>query len=467
MAGAREIMNIKVLKEFNLNTKLAQLRSVPVSMGKGMPSAVLFVYSTQGNIDPWHEEFNYPKDTLKMSLYTEDGIPIWTRDLGTGVIPGVWYCPFISFDLDGDGVDEIWFLNNLNPDLPFSLNARVLERIDPVSGQTTGQWKWPQNTIDDTMSHSYRFYITGGYAHGKPVLVTAQGTYRDMYLQGYDPDMEKRWDIKIPYGDGGARASHLCPILDFDEDGVDEMFWGERLISLDDGHELFCGDKGKYFGHSDIVMPFIDKASGRKFIFTCREDDEHEGVPRVVTYNEKGERAWIGVPDVGHMHSGWLANIGPECRKVAMAMRITRRVINNAIVDTEPEDFYFDAVTGEPIENPLPFRGDEYLPIDLNGDGQHEFFAEGEKAGFVFDAKGNNLGFIGGRAIRSGKVIDHPGETLMTYYPDEGVVRIWGDEDAVENEYTKERFSNPYHYRMQHFMGTGYNHIHGHVSCGM
>ena len=461
-------MNIRCLKEFDMGMRLGQIRSVPVSLGKGMPEAVLFVYSRQGNIDPWHEEFNYPKDTLKMSLYTIDGIPMWTRDLGNGVIPGVWYAPFISFDLDGDGVDEIWFLNNLNPDLPFSLNARVLERIDPVSGKTTGQWKWPDNTIDDTMSHSYRFYITGGYVHGQPVLVTAQGTYRDMYLQGYDPDMEKRWDIKIPFGDGGARASHLCPILDFDDDGVDEMFWGERLISLDDGHELFCGDKGKYIGHSDIVMPFIDKESGKKYIFTCREDDEREGVPRVVTYNDKGERAWIGVPDIGHMHSGWLANFGPEYRKIAMAMRITRRVINNAIVDTEPEDFYFDAVTGEPLENPLPFRGDEGLPIDLNGDGQHEFyFTEGEREGFVFDAKGNNLGFIGGHTIRSGKVIDHPGETVMVYYPEEGKVRIWGDADAVENEYTKERFSHPYHFRMQHFMGTGYNHIRGHVSCGM
>ena len=462
-------MNIKCLKEFDLGSYLGQMRSVPVSLGKDMPEGVLFVYSTQENLDPWHELFNYPKDTLKMSLYTIDGVPMWTRDLGNGVIPGVWYAPFISFDLDGDGVDEIWFLNNLNPDIPFSLNARVLERIDPVSGETTGRWPWPQNTIDDTMSHSYRFYITGGYVHDKPVLVTAQGTYRDMYIQGYNPDMTKRWDIKIPFGDGGARASHLCPILDFDDDGVDEMFWGERLISLDDGHELFCGDKGKYFGHSDIVLPFVDKDTKKKYIFTCREDDERPGVPRVVTYNAKGEREWIGVPDVGHMHSGWLANIGPDLKKVAMAMRITRKVIDNAIVDVEPEDFYFDAVTGEPMESPVPFKGDEALPIDLNGDGEHEFFfTEGSKAGCVADAKGNILGFIGGITVRTGKVLaDHPGETIMVYYQNEGKVRIWGDDDAEENEFTKKRFSHPYHFRMQHFMGTGYNHIHGHVSCGM
>ena len=462
-------MEIKCLKEFDLGMELGQVRSVPVSLGKDMPEAVLFVYSSQGNLDPWPELFNYPKDTLKMALYTLDGVRMWKRDLGNGVIPGVWYAPFISFDLDQDGVDEIWFVNNLNPNIPFSLNARVLERIDPLTGETTGQWTWPDNTIDDTMSHSYRFFITGGYVHDKPVLVTAQGTYRDMDLQGYGEGMEKRWDIKIPYDDGGARSSHLCPVLDFNDDGVDELFWGERLISLEDGHEVFCGDKGKYLGHSDIVVPFEDIKTGKKYIYTCREDYEQEGEPRVVTYNEKGEREWTAVDSIGHMHNGWIANIGPDYRKVAMAMRITRRVIDNAIVDTEPEDFYFDAVTGEPLESPLPFKGDEFMPVDFDGDGYHEFYgAGGAKKGCVVDREGKVQGFIGGDGVvRSGKIMQWPGELLMVYYQDEGKVRIWGDADAVESEYCKKRFAHSYHWRMQHFMGTGYNHGSSHITCGM
>ncbi len=462
-------MDIKCLKEFDLGISLAQVRSVPVSLGEGRPEAVLFVYSSQGNLDPWPELFSYPKDTLKMALYTMDGVRMWKRDLGTGVIPGVWYAPFVSFDLDQDGVDEIWFLNNLNPNLPFSLNARALERIDPRTGKTTGQWKWPDNTIDDTMSHSYRFFITGGYAHGKPVLVTAQGTYRDMYLQGYGGDMEKRWDIRIPFDDGGARSSHLCPVLDFDRDGVDELFWGERLISLEDGHELFCGDKGKYFGHSDIVAPFEDVKTGKRYIYTCREDYEQEGEPRVVTYNEKGEREWTAVDSTGHMHNGWLANIGPNHRKVAMAMRITRKVINHSIVDTEPEDFYFDAVTGEELEAPLPFTGHESMPIDFDGDGYHEFYGTGGTwKGYVLDRDGRPHGFVGGDGVvRSGKIMDRPGEMLMVYYQEEGKVRIWGDADAVESEYNRKRFANGYHQKMQHFMGTGYNHGSSHITCGM
>ena len=260
-------MKLTALKEYHLGSRLGQVRSVPVRLADRPEDAVLFVYSSQPNIDPWPEIFDFPRDTLKMALFSESGMLLWERDLGTGVIPGVWFTPFISFDLDGDGTDEIWFVNNLNPHLPFSLNSRVLERIDPRSGKTTGQWAWPDNTIDDTMSHSYRFYITGGYVHGTPVLVTAQGTYRKMYLQSHDTELNKRWDIVIEE-DGSARASHLCPVLDFNDDGVDELFWGERLISLKDGHQLFCGDEGLYRGHSDIVLPFVDPQTHKKYIYT-------------------------------------------------------------------------------------------------------------------------------------------------------------------------------------------------------
>ena len=152
-----------------------------------------------------------------------------------------------------------------------------------------------------------------------------------------------------------------------------------------------------------------------------------------------------------------------------MAMRITRRVINNAIVDTEPEDFYFDAVTGEPLKAPIPFKGHEAMPIDFDGDGYHEFYVTGgDKRGYVVDREGRIHGFAGGTGVvRSGKIMNRPGEMLMVYYQDEGKVRIWGDVNAVESEYCKKRFAHSYHWKMQHFMGTGYNHGSSHITCGM
>ena len=138
-------------------------------------------------------------------------------------------------------------------------------------------------------------------------------------------------------------------------------------------------------------------------------------------------------------------------------------------MDTEPEDFYFDAVTGEPLEAPLPFTGHEFMPVDFDGDGYHEFYGtQGSGKGYVVDRAGKQHGFIGGDGVvRSGKIMKWSGELLMVFYEDEGKVRIWGDTDAVESEYCKKRFSNSYHERMQHFMGTGYNHGSSHITCGM
>ena len=140
-------------------------------------------------------------------------------------------------------------------------------------------------------------------------------------------------------------------------------------------------------------------------------------------------------------------------------------------MDVEPEDFLFDAFTGEELHDKFPFKASEFMPVDFNGDGYHEFYADeskGKNYGHVFDAKGNDLAYLGkGNTVREGKVIDRPGEQIMLYYKDEGKVRIWGDLDAKESDFAKKRYAKSYQYAMQHFMGTGYNHYHSHISCGM
>ena len=151
-----------------------------------------------------------------------------------------------------------------------------------------------------------------------------------------------------------------------------------------------------------------------------------------------------------------------------MSMRINRMVIDHAIRDIEPTDFYFDAVTGEVLPDPLSFKGSEYMPVDFNGDNRHEFYAtSGDNAGWVRGADGAWLGFLGGEQVRSGKLLNHDGEQMMLFYPQEGVVRIWGDADACDCPAFAARYEGPYHALMQHFMGPGYNHINSHVACGM
>lgn len=456
---------IQVLREYALGQALGQIRSIPVAMGKGQERAVLFIHSTTDNLDPWTESMHFPTDTLKFSLFTESGKHLWTRDLGKGIIPGIWFEPVISFDLDGDGVDEIWHVGNDYPQIPFTVEHRHLERIDPRTNEVTGKWPWPNNSVcHDDMSYAYRLTLACGYAKGEPVLVTAQGTYRDMYLQGYIAEMKPRWNVFVAKDAPGARASHVFPTLDFNEDGIDELFWGERVLSMDDGHELFCCDRDLFAAHSDIIIPFLDPQTQKRYIYTCREGGEHPGTKRVVTYDQYGQAVWRQV-DRGHMHNGWIANIGENRRRIAMARSLALDAKGFEAHRSKPIDYYFDALTGEPVKLDFPQPGHKLLPLDFDGDGYHEFYGDAPELK-VFNRHGTLLANLGqGRPVRTGKILELPAHQLMVAYAQEGIVRIWGDDQAAANGPT-DTYAQ-YHRFMQHVMGSGYNHFGAVQSCGM
>ena len=107
-------MKLEVKAEVSLGQKLGQHRAVPVRLGDGAPRAFLSIYCADGSIDPYHEMFFFPTDTLKFALFTEEGEILWKRDLGPGIVPGEWFSPIFAFDLDGDGVDEIWYVGNVD-----------------------------------------------------------------------------------------------------------------------------------------------------------------------------------------------------------------------------------------------------------------------------------------------------------------------------------------------------------------
>ncbi len=424
-ASARPI-RLQALAEFSLGQTVGQLRANALRLGEGRPRGVLLAYCADFDVDPYVEMFFFPTDTLKLAVTTTDGQVLWSRDLGKGVVPGMWFCPIAAFDLDGDGTDEVWFVNNVNANHPLGVSGYRLERVDARSGETTGQWPWPNKNASQSLSHQFRNFITGGHVHGDPVLVTAQGTYEDMFLQARNPDMSLRWELTIPRNAPGARGSHVCPITDLDGDGVEEIMWGERCIELDTGKELFCADRDLYRGHSDVIAPFRDPATGRWMIFTCRESDP--GVlPRVAAFDDKGQKAW-GAVDQGHMDMGWVARLGDGGAPVAMAIRIGRKTCGpDGRFHYDRDEFVFDAVTGKELK--LPFSVYGTIPVDLNGDGHDELvYGIPGQNGRAIDRHGNDIGSVGGSVAVVGNLTGSVGQQLLVYHPD-GKVQLWGHAD--------------------------------------
>lgn len=433
-------MDLEPLLEVDAGQPLANVRVAPVRVAG--ERWLLFAYSGHPNVDPYVNYFTFPEDSLKLALVDPDGTRRWERDLGP-TIPGIWFCPVLPFDLDDDGVEEVWYVRGTNDERPLDLDSHELVRVDPLSGNETGAWDWPYRRQE--LSHTFRNFLAGGHADGDPVLVTAQGTYGPMWLQGYSRGMEPRWETHIAADDPGARGSHMCPVLDIDGDGDDELLWGERCLSLADGRQQWCADRETWTGHSDIVQPTL--VDGEWLVYTCRETDT-DHAPRVVTYDEAGERVW-SVVDRGHMHVGWTACLDGE--RVAMAGRD-----KNAPHD-DLDEFGWRLRSGEPYEFGFPVYST--LPVDLDGDGDHELVYQSfGRDGRVVDADGTDLGSVDEHVVRTAhsKLLARPGEQVVSYTGD-GRIRVWGDRDAADGSRAEKRYDHPYYRKAQRLGAVGYN----------
>jgi len=448
-------LRLKRVFDVSLGQSLGQLRAVPVRLGGEKPEAVLLAYGADVTVDPYVEMFFFPRDTLKLALVSLDGEFLWRKDLGRGVVPGTWFCPVLAFDLDGDDVDEVWFVGNEDPEHPLGLSHYRLERLDARTGETTGRWPWPNLGGPQSPSHTFRNFIVGGHVHGEPVLVTAQGTYGDMFFQGWSTDMSPRWEHRVGKDDLGARGSHMCPVTDLDQDGVEELMWGERCIELDCGRELFCADRDTWRGHSDVVEPVLDEEEGRWYFFTCREGRQ-QVAPRMALYDARGNRVW-GHLDHGHIDMGWVARLGDDRRKLAMGIRIGTKTLGPTagLQHTGTEEFVYDALTGE--EHPLAMSLYRTVPVDLNGDGYHELVRSGgENTGQVVDRDGSVLAELPGPISLASKFLDLPGEQVLTW-TGEGSVQAWADAAAEDSPEAQARYQHPFYRTNQRLSASGTN----------
>jgi hypothetical protein len=442
---------LKPVVALNVGSPMKQFRFARMRLGSEI--AFLTVHSNCAEDDPWAGMFFLPTDTLKVTAFDIRGQRLWHRDLGGGMIPGIWFCPVMAFDLDGDGDDEVWLVSNSDPDHPLDHRKFQLDRMSGRTGKILQSMPWPAIDGNQSTSHAYRNFIQGGFSHGQRRLLTAQGTYGEMRLQCWDPQLRPVWTRIIAKDEPGARGSHMFPVLDIDGDGRDELLWGERCIDIDTGQDIWVADKQGWPGHTDIIQPTLDCASGRWRIYTCREN--WPGIQGgVVTYDDCGRELW-GIRDMGHMDMGWTARLADDGSHLCYALLIGEK-------SAGPEGFkrgnvteYLFDLDGKqlPVEFPLY----NSLPVDFDGDGLHELmYMGGERANLVVDRKGTALYDLEGAALFGCKVLDAPGEQIVTWDAD-GMVRIYACPDAKDSSAAMQRYSHPYYDNACRSAACGYN----------
>lgn len=446
--------NLRPVLEYKLSDKIGQLRAVPVKISDKHPHAVAVMYSEEAEVDPWEGMFFFPKHTLKVAVITSDGELLWKKDLGPGVVPGIWFSPLFAFDLDEDGTDEIWIINNRDAEHPLNYPHYVLEKLNPETGNVLAEMPWPKPEVPQELSHLYRHFIMGGYVKGEPVLLTGQGTYGPMRIQAWDSDLVQRWEHYIPRDAKGALGSHVTPVLDINNDGIDEIMWGERCIELDRGKQLFCAGEENWEGHSDIVQPVYDYDNEKWYIFSCRESFNNQS-PRLAMYDQNGKQVW-GDVDEGHLDTGWAARLGENGEPLVLGVKVGKKIRTaegeRRVVLSEN---VYKAFSGEKTDP--GFSVYTTIPVDLNGDGIHELvkgYFEGN--GDVLDRNGKIIGNIGGLSAMACKFMPMEGEQILSYSKD-GWIRIWADLNAKDTPRAKQRYNNSFYKTNKNQTGNGYN----------
>ena len=223
------------------------------------------------NIDPWWRYWKPSPDTYKIEAYLHNGKFLWRKDLGWAIERGIWYSPYVVYDLDGDGKAEICVKTGTGdprgPDGKVKSGPEYLSIWDGMTGKEKARVDWPSREgfpskkksekkykkSDKKYNHSSRNQIGIAYLDGRtPCLIAARGTYSIMKCdayQYYKGELKKLWTWNNR--EEGARyqrgsGAHFMHSADVDSDGRDEIILGSCVID-DNGQGLWS----TYLGHPD------------------------------------------------------------------------------------------------------------------------------------------------------------------------------------------------------------------------
>jgi rhamnogalacturonan endolyase len=281
------------------------------------------------NVDPYEAAGYWKKSeaTYKIEAYRSDGKFLWRHDMGWSIEEGVWYSPYVVYDLDGDGKAEVY--TKAGEGDPRDTDGRVqsgpewLVQIDGTTGEVKRKLPWPDRSGYEKYNYYCRNQMGIAYLDGKrPHLIVERGTYSQIKIEAYDPQLNLVWrwnsnDEKEKYSKQGAHGMHAA---DIDGDGRDEIIYGSAVVD-DNGHGLWTRAVGHpdacYVGDIDPTHPgleifygieppqprdavcLVDARTGKK-LWGCDEPSTHvhaQGMVADIIAEHPGQECYAGEKD--------------------------------------------------------------------------------------------------------------------------------------------------------------------------
>lgn len=276
------------------------------------PGHVIWCWNQSGP-----ERWQPSPDTYKLDAYTMAGRRLWHRDLGWPIEQGLWYSPYLVYDLDGDGCAEVAVKTGEGD--PRDAEGRVVSGPEWVSvwdgstGEEIARAPWPGREGFASYDTMCRHFLSVAYLDGHtPCLLVQRGNYGRVIVDAYqlrDSRLDRLWrydnqDYGSQYWGQGA---HYTQIGDLDGDGRDEIVLG--CVALDDdGTPLWSVGKG----HPDYVfLGDVDPARPGWEVFLGIEPPQQRG-GNILVDARTGQAIWQLEVPTGHVGiDGMCSDIDP------------------------------------------------------------------------------------------------------------------------------------------------------------
>jgi rhamnogalacturonan endolyase len=231
----------------------------------------LVIKQPHDNIDPYEKYWKPSPDTYKLEAYANDGRFLWRYDLGWAIERGIWYSPYVVYDLDGDGKAEVAVKTGegdpRDKDGRVSSSQEYLTILNGQTGKPIAETKWLPREDFNSYNLASRNQIGVAYLDGKtPSLIVARGTYSLMMAVAYqfrDGKLQEqwRWDNRDLPKQWKGQGAHWMHAADVDADGREEVLLGSVVLD-DNGKALWCTGLGHpdhfYIGDLDPDHPGLE-----------------------------------------------------------------------------------------------------------------------------------------------------------------------------------------------------------------
>jgi len=229
--------------------------------------------------------------------------------MGWSIEAGIWYSPWVVYDVDGDGKAEVYCkAGEGDPRDEKGLvrsGPEYMIKLDGQTGKVVAKMPWLSRDGFSQYNYYCRNFLAVAYLDGsKPSLIMQRGTYRLIKMQALDKDFNQIWywestQEKKKYG---GQSGHGLITADVDADGRDELVIGSAVLD-EYGKGLWTTE----MGHPDaFYVADIDPDNSGLEIFYGIEP-RHETDAICVVDARTGRKLWAHKESTRHVHGQGMA----------------------------------------------------------------------------------------------------------------------------------------------------------------